>query len=96
MPDRLQLLGRRGCHLCEQARDAVLPAAGELGLGVSEYDVDDDPGLRAEFGERVPVLRRGDRVLLEGRIEPGAVRAALHRLLPSPDADDSVTEFDLR
>jgi glutaredoxin-like protein DUF836 len=58
---RLQLITRVGCHLCETAAQELAPIAGEAGLPVEPVDVDADPGLRAEFGDRVPV------VLLDGR-----------------------------
>jgi thiol-disulfide isomerase/thioredoxin len=58
---RLQLLTRVGCHLCETAAEELEPVAAEAGLRVESVDVDADPELRAEFGDRVPV------VLLDGR-----------------------------
>jgi glutaredoxin len=60
-PARLQLLVRDGCHLCEAAAEALGPVAVEAGLDVVAVDVDADPELRAEYGDRVPVL------LLDGR-----------------------------
>ena len=53
---RVTLLGRAGCHLCEQARAAVARICAELGTPWSETDVDTDPRLRAEYGDRVPVI----------------------------------------
>ncbi|MGY1744465.1 glutaredoxin family protein [Blastococcus sp. SYSU D00695] len=63
MPDagRLQLLTREGCHLCRTAAGTLAPLAAQAGLAVTEVDVDADPQLQAEFGDRVPV------VLLDGR-----------------------------
>ena len=63
MPDagRLHLVVREGCHLCEDAAEALAPIAAEAGLAVVGVDVDADPGLQAEYGDRVPVL------LLDGR-----------------------------
>jgi len=58
---RLQLITRVGCHLCETAAQELAPIAAEAGLQVEPVDVDADPELRAEFGDRVPV------VLLDGR-----------------------------
>jgi thiol-disulfide isomerase/thioredoxin len=60
-PARLQLVVRDGCHLCEEAAGALAPVAAEAGLAVVAVDVDADPELRAEYGDRVPVL------LLDGR-----------------------------
>jgi len=58
---RLQLLVRAGCHLCDVAAAALGPVAAEAGLEPAAVDVDADPELQAEYGDRVPV------VLLDGR-----------------------------
>jgi glutaredoxin len=58
---RLQLLTRAGCHLCETAAGTLAGIAAEAGLTPVAVDVDGDPELRAEYGDRVPV------VLLDGR-----------------------------
>lgn len=57
----LQLLTRQGCHLCDVAAETLARVAAEHGLEVTPVDVDADPDLQAEFGDRVPV------VLLDGR-----------------------------
>ncbi|MCU1616920.1 MAG: glutaredoxin 2 [Frankiales bacterium] len=62
MPEpRLQLLTREGCHLCATAEETLASLAAEAGLDPVTVDVDADPELRAEYGDRVPV------VLLDGR-----------------------------
>ena len=58
---RLQLLTRVGCHLGEIAAEPLARSATAAGLVPAAVDVDDDPELRAEYGDRVPV------VLLDGR-----------------------------
>jgi hypothetical protein len=62
---RLQLLTRAGCHLCDVAAETLARLAEEAGLPagdvVLDVDVDADPALQAEFGDRVPV------VLLDGQ-----------------------------
>jgi glutaredoxin len=58
---RLRLLTRVGCHLCETAAATLAGIAGEAGLTPELVDVDADPELQAEYGDRVPV------VLLDGR-----------------------------
>ena len=58
---RLQLLTRADCHLCAVAAETLDRVAGEAGLTVAVVDVDADPGLQAEYGDRVPV------VLLDGQ-----------------------------
>jgi glutaredoxin len=58
---RLQLLTRQGCHLCDVAAETLDRIAAEAGLAPVAVDVDADPDLQAEYGDRVPV------VLLDGR-----------------------------
>jgi glutaredoxin len=58
---RLTLLTRAGCHLCETAAETLTRIGAEAGLVPASVDVDTDAGLRAEYGDRVPV------VLLDGR-----------------------------
>lgn len=62
---RLTLLVRAGCAACVPVRQHLEALGEELGVEVTCIDVDDaaatDPDLRAEFGDRLPV------VLLDGR-----------------------------
>ena len=58
---RLRLLTRANCHLCEVAAETLDRIGAEAGLTVAAVDVDADPELQAEYGDRVPV------VLLDGR-----------------------------
>ncbi len=58
---RLRLVTRAGCHLCEGAAATLAPIAAEAGLAVIPVDVDADPELQAEYGDRVPVVLLDDR-----------------------------------
>lgn len=53
---RITLLGRPGCHLCDDARDVVRRVAADAGVVWQERSVDDDPELRERFTELVPVV----------------------------------------
>ena len=62
----VRLLTRAGCGICRQVHGQLAELAAELGFDLSTTDVDEaasagDSGLRAEFGDRLPV------VLLDGR-----------------------------
>ena len=61
LPPRLQLLVRENCHLCVTAEETLARIAAEFGEVPVQVDVDTDPELQAEYGDRVPV------VLLDGR-----------------------------
>lgn len=46
-----------GCHLCEQAQQAIQQV---LGQPAPEADIADEDSLLARYGVRIPVLRRTD------------------------------------
>lgn len=74
---RVTLLTGSGCHLCTVARSQLESICADLGTPWEEIDVDSDPELRGEYGDRLPV------VLIDGaehgywRIEEERLRAAL-------------------
>ncbi|MFZ5722727.1 MAG: glutaredoxin family protein [Pseudomonadota bacterium] len=59
----VELLGTRGCHLCDQAEQVLLQAARARRLQWRYVDIAEDDALLACYGERIPVLRCGDREL---------------------------------
>lgn len=71
------LMTRTDCHACEQAKADVERICDELGVPWSTEDVDADRELRAEYGDRVPVI------LVDGEehgywtVEEPRLRAAL-------------------
>lgn len=64
-PHTVTLLTRNGCGLCAGALAELRPICADFGVEVEIVDVDEvapvNPELRAEFGDRLPV------VLLDGR-----------------------------
>ncbi len=76
-PVRVTLIGRRGCHLCDEARAVVERVCQDLGQAWTEVDVDADPALLERYGEEIPVT------LVDGaqhdfwRVDEARLRAAL-------------------
>jgi glutaredoxin len=52
------LYTREGCHLCDQAKAAILSAESRyrLDIDLREVDIDDDDELHARFTNDVPVI----------------------------------------
>jgi glutaredoxin len=73
------LLVRAGCHACVAAWEDIARICAELGIPWQTSDVDADAELRAEYGDRVPVI------LVDGRehgfwtVQEQRLRAALTR-----------------
>jgi glutaredoxin len=76
---RVTVYTRAGCHLCEVAEAEVGRICGELGEPWDAVDVDADPGLRAEYGDQVPVIVVDGREHGFWRVEEERFRAALAR-----------------
>lgn len=82
----ITLLTREGCHSCVRAAEQLAVLCREFDIPFESVDVDlvavDRPELRAEFGDRLPV------VLLDGRehsyweVDEPRLRADLARSLP--------------
>ncbi|MGH3878621.1 MAG: glutaredoxin family protein [Actinophytocola sp.] len=71
------VVSRQGCHLCEVAEADVARICAELGVEWTMTDVDTDPELRAEYGDRVPVILIDDVEHGYWRLEEDRFRAAL-------------------
>lgn len=71
------LVGKPGCHLCEDARAVVSAVCEETGASWVEKDITDDEELYKEYWEQIPV------VLIDGeqhtfwRVDPARLRKAL-------------------
>lgn len=76
VPIDVTLMTRQGCHLCEVAAGELARILPDYGLHARLVDIDADPELRAEYGDRVPV------VLLNGR-EHGYFTVEERRLRPA-------------
>jgi Glutaredoxin-like domain (DUF836) len=74
---RITLIGRAGCHLCDEARVAVARVAEQAGVGWQELDVDADPARADEYGDRVPVVLVDGREHGYWRVEEARLRDAL-------------------
>jgi glutaredoxin len=76
MSNRLTLISRAGCHLCEvaeQALDRIAPG------GWTKVDVDSDIELERDYGDRVPVLLLDGKEHGYWRIEEDRLRRDLAR-----------------
>jgi glutaredoxin len=78
---KLVLYGREGCHLCDEARDALL-RMGEEGIDFEliEVDIESDRALFRRNLERIPVIEIDGEEVCELGIDHSVVRARLASL----------------
>ncbi len=76
---RITLVGKPGCHLCDEARAVIARVAEDLGIGWEERNILEDPELSERFWDQIPVT------LVDGaqhdfwRVDEARLRAALAR-----------------
>jgi len=90
---QLTLIGKAGCHLCDEARVVVNAVVGDfraqytgvarhVQVDLVEHDINFDDELRAKFAEEIPVLLINGKVHNYWRIDPERLRNALEDLAP--------------
>ncbi len=77
MTARVTLYGRRGCHLCDDARAVIVRVCAELGESFAEVDIDSDAALLDRFGEEIPVTFVDGAQHDFWRVDEARLRAAL-------------------
>jgi hypothetical protein len=78
----LTLIGKPGCHLCDDARDVIHSVIDQLPGGsptvtVEERDILQDAELHEKYVEEIPVVLLDGRVHTYWRVDPARLRTAL-------------------
>lgn len=76
---RVTLIGKPGCHLCDEARAVIARVAADLGVGWQERSINDDPALAEQYWEQIPVTLVDGRQHDYWRVDEARLRAALQR-----------------
>ena len=76
----ITLYGKPGCHLCDEAREAVRRVRKRRPFDLEEVDVTLDPGLHRRYGERIPVLVLDGEELFELFVDTAALEERLDKV----------------
>jgi hypothetical protein len=76
----LTLYGKPGCHLCDEARDALDRAVAGHEVEIEHVDVSLDPALEHRYGHRIPVVALDGEELFEYVVEPQVLKERLDRV----------------
>jgi hypothetical protein len=74
---RVVLVGRDGCHLCEDAREVVAAVCAAVDATWREVSLDDHPELPAAYAEKIPVVLVDGAEHAYWRVDAAALRRAL-------------------
>jgi len=67
---KLTLYTRRGCHLCEEARQVIESVKQRYAFDYEECDIDTDPQMRHLYNEEIPVIAIDGRKAFKYRVTP--------------------------
>ncbi len=76
------LIGKPGCHLCDDAREVIRSVIAGLpddapAVEIEERSILDDPELHERFVEDIPVVLIDGRQHTYWRVDPARLRTAL-------------------
>jgi glutaredoxin len=76
-PRDVTLYTRPGCHLCDEAKEAIAPLLREFGAVLHEVNVDEDMVLKERYGWDVPVIFIGQNKAAKHRVDLAQFRRQL-------------------
>jgi glutaredoxin len=71
------LYGRAGCHLCDDARAALLRVRLDRPFELCEIDIESDAALHARYLERIPVIALDGEELFDHFVDEAQLVARL-------------------
>lgn len=79
METRVTLIGKPGCHLCDDARSVISAVCHELNVGWDELSILDDPKLADKYFELIPVTLVDGQVHDQWRVDRKRLTQALQQ-----------------
>jgi glutaredoxin len=73
----ITLYSKEGCHLCEDAREALFSLEDEFEVTLEEVDITTDSALFEKYKWTIPVMIVDNRIVLESRIDARKIYRAL-------------------
>jgi hypothetical protein len=80
---RVTLIGKPGCHLCDDARAIIISVCADTENTWEEVSIEDDPALFDEHWDRIPVVLVDGRPHDFWRVDADRLRSALVTSPPS-------------
>lgn len=74
--------GKPGCHLCDDALDALLDVRATHPFDIVEVNIARDPALIERYGEQIPVVMLDGEWLFDYQVDPAVLRQRLEEVKP--------------
>lgn len=76
-PPRVTVIGKPGCHLCEEAERVVADVCAQVGADFVILSIFDDPLLAGRYAEEIPVVLVDGRQFSFFRVDAERLRSRL-------------------
>lgn len=76
----MTIYSRPGCHLCDQAKEAIEASGCSGEYSLEEVNIDEDPALREQYGYDIPVIFINGVKAFKHRVESREFKRKLRRL----------------
>jgi glutaredoxin len=76
---------RPGCHLCDEAKAAILSISPGEVFTLEEINIDSDPSLVEKYGYDIPVVLINGIKVFKHRVDPREFRRKLRRITMRQD-----------
>jgi Glutaredoxin-like domain (DUF836) len=76
-PPRVTVIGKPGCHLCEEAERVVADVCAQVGEDFDIVSIFDDPLLAGRYAEEIPVVLVDGRQFSFFRVDAERLRSRL-------------------
>jgi glutaredoxin len=79
MPEsiRIEIYSRPGCHLCDDAKNVIVPFTRRYPIQLTVTDVDTDADLRQAYGSEIPVIMINGKEAFRHRVDAPALERKL-------------------
>jgi glutaredoxin len=81
---RIEIFSRPGCHLCEEAKRAIVSSGCIDEIVLEEINIDDHAALLEHHKEEIPLVFINGHMVFKYRVDPREFRRKLRRLADIP------------
>lgn len=75
---RVTIIGKDGCHLCDEATDVVADVLeGFSNVSLEHRDLAEDPGWQRDYADKIPVVLVDGQEHAYWRVRPDRLRESL-------------------
>lgn len=74
---KIEIYSKKGCHLCDEAKEKLREFAGRYPLEIFEIDIEKDSEIFAKYQYEIPVVFLEGRKLFKFRIDDRKLEKAI-------------------